>query len=128
MTIAAQIVASIAALLHVVFFLFESVLWSRPAVYRRFGIRSKEQADTIRPMAYNQGFYNLALAIGLLVGVVLIGLGGDCFVVGRAIIVFATACMSIAGIVLATTGPAYRRAAAIQFIPAAIALVLALLA
>ncbi len=128
MLIAAQIVASIAALLHVLFFALESVLWTRPTVYRRFGIRSQEQAEAVRPMAYNQGFYNLALAIGLLIGVVLIGLGGDCFIVGRATIVFATACMSIAGIVLATTGPAYRRAAAIQFIPAAIALVLVILA
>ena len=33
-------------------------------------------ADTIRPMAYNQGFYNLFLAIGAIIGVVL-------FLVGR---------------------------------------------
>jgi putative membrane protein len=128
LVLATQIVASIAALLHVGFFLFESVLWTRPTVYRRFGIASQEQADTIRPMAYNQGFYNLALAIGLIVGVVLIGLGRECFVPGKTIIVFATACMSIAGIVLASTGPKYRRSAALQFIPAVIALVLASLA
>jgi putative membrane protein len=125
MLIAAQIFAVLAAGLHVVFFVFESVLWSRPAVYGRFGIRSQEQADTIRPMAYNQGFYNLALAIGVLVGVVLAGMDGDQLVVGKTLIIFGTACMAFAGVILASTGPSYRRAAAIQFVPAALALILA---
>ena len=49
--LAARIVATIAALLHVVFFVFESVLWMRPAVSARFGIATREQAETIRPMA-----------------------------------------------------------------------------
>lgn len=125
MLIAAQIFAVLAAGLHVVFFVFESVLWSRPAVYGRFGIRSQEQADTIRPMAYNQGFYNLALAIGVLVGVVLAGMDGDQLVIGKTLIIFGTACMAFAGVILASTGPSYRRAAAIQFVPAALALILA---
>jgi putative membrane protein len=124
MLIAAQIFAVLAATLHVVFFAFESVLWSNPAVYRRFGIASQEQADTIRPMAYNQGFYNLALAIGVLVGVVLAGLDGDQVVIGKTLIIFGTGCMAVAGVVLASTGSAYRRAAAIQFVPAALALIL----
>jgi len=124
MLIAAQIFASLAAVLHVVFFVFESVLWSRPAIYGRFGITSQERADTIRPMAYNQGFYNLALAIGVLVGVALAGMDGDRLVVGKTLIVFGTACMAFAGVILASTGPSYRRAAAIQFVPAALALVL----
>ena len=127
MTLAAQVLAVIAAILHVVFFAFESVLWTRPAVYRRFGIASQAQADTIRPMAYNQGFYNLALAIGAVVGVVLLGLDGDAALVGRTLVAFATACMAFAGVILATTGPAYRRSAAIQFVPAALALLLTLL-
>ena len=124
MLIAAQIFAVLAAALHVVFFAFESVLWSNPAVYRRFGIASQEQADTIRPMAYNQGFYNLALAVGVLVGVVLAGMDGDQVVIGKTLIIFGTGCMAVAGVVLASTGSAYRRAAAIQFVPAALALIL----
>ena len=124
MLIAAQIFATPAAVLHVVFFVFESVLWSRPDVYRRFGIDSQEKADTIRSMAYNQGFYNLALAIGVLVGVVLASLDGDQNLVGRTLMIFGTGCMAFAGVVLASTGASYRRAAAIQFVPAAIALVL----
>jgi putative membrane protein len=126
--VAVQIVASVAAVLHIVFFVFESVLWTRPAVYARFGIASRQQAETIRPMAYNQGFYNLALAVGVLVGVVLVGQGGDAALVGRAVVIFGTATMSVAGIVLASTGRSYLRAAALQFVPAAAALVLAILA
>jgi putative membrane protein len=125
MLIAAQILATVAALLHVVFFVFESVLWTRPAVYRRFGIASQDEAETIRSMAYNQGFYNLALAVGVLVGVVLLAQSGSAFTAGKTAVIFGTACMSIAGVVLASTGPSYRRSAALQFFPAAAALVLA---
>jgi len=128
MLIAAQILASIAALLHVVFFVFESVLWTRPAVFARFGIASKEQAETTRAMAYNQGFYNLALAIGVGVGVVLLGQAGDAMLVGKVLVIFGTACMAWAGLALISTGRRYLRAAAIQFLPAAAALVLAIVA
>jgi len=124
MLIAAQLVAGLAAVLHVVFFVFESLLWTRPAVYARFGIPSREQAETIRPMAYNQGFYNLALAVGVFVGIVMLGREGSAGVVGKTLVVFGLACMVVAGVVLATTGRRYWTAAAIQFVPAALALAL----
>ena len=127
MLIAAQLVAGLAAVLHVVFFVFESLLWTRPEVYARFGIGSREQAETIRPMAFNQGFYNLALAVGLFVGIVMLGRDGAAGVVGKTLVIFATACMVVAGVVLASTGRSYWRAAAIQLVPAALALVLTLL-
>jgi putative membrane protein len=127
MLIAAQLVAGLAAVLHVVFFVFESLLWTRPQVYARFGIGSREQAETIRPMAFNQGFYNLALAVGLFVGIVMLGRDGSAGVVGKTLVVFATACMVVAGVVLASTGRSYWRAASIQLVPAAMALVLTLL-
>jgi putative membrane protein len=127
MLIAAQLVAGLAAVLHVVFFVFESLLWTRPEVYARFGIRSGEQAETIRPMAFNQGFYNLALALGLFVGIVMLGRDGSAGVVGKTLVLFATGCMVVAGVVLASTGRSYWRAAAIQLVPAALALVLTLL-
>ena len=127
MLIAAQLVAGLAAVLHVVFFVFESLLWTRPEVYARFGIGSREQAETIRPMAFNQGFYNLALAVGLFVGIVMLGRDGAAGVVGKTLVIFATACMVVAGVVLASTGKKYWRAAAILLVPAALALVLVLL-
>jgi putative membrane protein len=124
MLIAAQLVAGLAAVLHVVFFVFESLLWTRPAVYARFGIASREQAETIRPMAYNQGFYNLALAVGVFVGIVMLGRDGSAGIVGKTLVVFGLACMVVAGVVLATTGRRYWTAAAIQFVPAALGLAL----
>jgi putative membrane protein len=127
MLIAAQLVAGLAAVLHVVFFVFESLLWTRPDVYARFGIGSGEQAETIRPMAFNQGFYNLALALGLFVGIVMLGRDGSAGVVGKTLVLFATGCMVVAGVVLASTGRSYWRAASIQLVPAALALVLTLL-
>ncbi|MCU1689220.1 MAG: hypothetical protein JWN61_958 [Pseudonocardiales bacterium] len=125
---AAQLLAVIAALLHMAFFTLESVLWMRPTVYARFGIASREQAEAIRTMAYNQGFYNLVLAIGALVGVGLAFGDGDALVVGRTLIIFGAGAMAAAGIVLATTGPRYRQAAIVQFAPAALAVVLTALA
>ena len=117
MLIAAQLVAGLAAVLHVVFFVFESLLWTRPEVYARFGIGSREQAETIRPMAFNQGFYNLALAVGLFVGIVMLGRDGAAGVVGKTLVIFATACMVVAGVVLASTGKKYWRGAAIPLVP-----------
>ena len=62
------VLAAAAALIHVWFFALESVLFSRPTVFRRFGLRSAEDAAIVRPMAFNQGFYNLFLALGIVVG------------------------------------------------------------
>ena len=72
MTTVAAIAAILAGLLHVMIFVFESVMWSRPTTWRRFGVRSQADADVLRPMALNQGFYNLFLGIGALVGAVLL--------------------------------------------------------
>jgi putative membrane protein len=75
-------------------------------------------------MAYNQGFYNLALAVGVIVGVFLLDGQTGVFVTGKTLVIFGTACMVVAGIVLASTGRSYLRAAALQFVPAVVALIL----
>ena len=59
----------LAGLLHVAFFALESLMWKRPEVHRAFGVRSAEQAETLAFVMFNQGFYNLFLAIGAFVGV-----------------------------------------------------------
>jgi putative membrane protein len=124
---AALVFGVLAVLFHVMAFVFESVLWTRPAVFGRFGVASQADADTTRSMAYNQGFYNLALALGVAVGLVLLTRTGDAFLVGKTLVVFGTSAMTLAGAVLATTGRKYRRSAAIQFSLSAFALVSALL-
>ena len=58
----------LAGVIHVLIFLLESVLWRSRSTWRGFGIRSAEDAEVIRPWALNQGFYNLFLAAGAIVG------------------------------------------------------------
>lgn len=104
---------ALAALTHVLIFFLESVLWSRPAVWKRFGLGSQPEADTVKAMAYNQGFYNVFLAIIAATGLVMIGsnnLSGP----GYALAFAAAASMVLASIVLITSSPKLWRAAAIQ--------------
>lgn len=60
----ALVLSLLVAVLHVVFFVFESLLWTTPAVRKRFG-QTAEQAETTKVLAQNQGIYNLALAAAL---------------------------------------------------------------
>jgi putative membrane protein len=110
--VARVIVVLLAALLHIWIFVLESIRWMHPSTWRLFGVRTDEQAETLRPMAYNQGFYNLFLAVGALAGLVLLAVGLP--YAGRALILFATASMTAAAVVLTTTGPGYLRPALIQ--------------
>jgi putative membrane protein len=126
LTIAGSIAAAVAALIHVYIFLAESILWSRPATWKRFGLRSQAEADTVRPMAYNQGFYNLFLAVGIGIGIVMLVFTPFANV-GMAIIGFGLLCMLLASIVLVTSAPALWRAAVLQGGPPLIALVLYIL-
>jgi len=112
MPILAVLAASAAALVHVWFFALESLLFERPTVFARFGLRSAEEAAVVRPMAFNQGFYNLFLAAGIVVGLVLIASGQDS--AGRAIVLFACASMIGGAIVLLATNRRFLTAAAIQ--------------
>jgi putative membrane protein len=57
------------AVLHVVFMVFETFLWTKPAVRRRFG-QTAEQAEATKILAANQGVYNGALAAALVWSVV----------------------------------------------------------
>ena len=71
MRIAASVFVGLAALLHVYIFWMESIGWARPEVWKRFGVADQAAADVTRPMAYNQGFYNLFLGLGAALGLVL---------------------------------------------------------
>ncbi|MFG6475369.1 DUF1304 domain-containing protein [Microbacterium sp. P06] len=108
--IIATVFGALAALLHVYIFVLESVQWRRPRVWKRFGVASQEDADTTGPMAYNQGFYNLFLAIGAALGLVLIwvdGAGTAADVAGRTLALFALGSMIAASLVLLTSGKRY---------------------
>ncbi|MCU1422446.1 MAG: hypothetical protein JWN36_2097 [Microbacteriaceae bacterium] len=103
----------IAAVIHLLIFLMESVLWSKPATWKRFGLRSQQEADIVRPMAFNQGFYNVFLAIGAGIGLIMLGSGA--WVQGGVVLsLFTAASMVLASIVLVTSSPRLLRAALIQ--------------
>lgn len=112
MAIIGSILIAIAAVIHVAIFAMESVLWSKPSVWRRFGLRDQGDADTVRPMAYNQGFYNLFLAGGALVGLLLFWT--TLRPVGFGLTFFSASCMVLASVVLLTTGRNFLRPALIQ--------------
>jgi putative membrane protein len=115
--ILATVFGSLAALLHVYIFVMESVQWSHPRIWKRFGLPDQTAADITKPMAYNQGFYNLFLAIGTAIGLVLYLSGGEDSALraaGLALVLFSLGSMVAAALVLLTTGAKYLRAAAIQ--------------
>ncbi|MFB3978065.1 MULTISPECIES: DUF1304 domain-containing protein [Microbacterium] len=124
--ILALVFAGLAALLHVVIFLMESVLWTRPRVWKRFGVADQGAADITRPMAYNQGFYNLFLAVGAGIGVVLWSVAGTGDVAGRTLLLFSLGSMVAAALVLTTSGAKYFRPAVIQGTLPAVGFVLTL--
>jgi putative membrane protein len=122
----AQVAALIAALLHVGFFLMESVLFGRPTVWARFGLKSAQEADVVRPMAFNQGFYNLFLAVGILAGLAMVAAANA--EAGRAIVLFACACMVGAGVVLVATNRRFLAAGAMQALPPLVTIVATIVA
>jgi putative membrane protein len=114
MQIAAAVLVTIVAALHVYFLVLEMFLWRKPFGRRTFGM-TQEVADSSAVLAANQGLYNGFLAAGLVWG--LLGYGVES---GRAILTFFLVCIIIAGVYGAAT--VSRRIALVQAFPAAVAL------
>ena len=121
MLVVASVFALIAAAIHVYIFVLESIRWTAPATMALFQIPNREQAAHTQALAYNQGFYNLFLAVGAVIGVVLLGMGS--VPVGATLVGFATASMVLAGAVLLLKDSRMLRPAMIQAVPALLALV-----
>jgi len=102
----------LAALIHVYIFYLESIAWSKPKTWKTFGLTTQTEADTVKPMAYNQGYYNGFLAIGVIVGLVL--LTTNVAQAGYALAIFAGSSMVLAATVLITSSPKLARAAVLQ--------------
>ncbi len=117
------IFALLAAAIHVYIFILESVRWRQPSAWRRFGIKDQTEANTMASMAYNQGFYNLFLAIGAGVGAVL-GLANHGAGAGFALglVVLACGSMVAAALVLITSDRKFALAATVQGLAPLIAL------
>ena len=121
MVIAGLIFAGLAALIHVYIFVLESLIWTTPRARATFGMKP-EQAQQTREMAFNQGFYNLFLAIATGLGIILIAMGN--LPVGATLVLVGTGSMLAASLVLVLSSPSKARAAAVQGVPPLIAVVL----
>jgi putative membrane protein len=128
MTTVALVFAGLAALLHVYIWTMESLTWRKPATWKRFGVASQEDAETQALFAFNQGFYNLFLAVIAALGIVHVLQGGGYETAGWALVVAATASMLGAAVVLRSCGKQYTRAAATQGLFPLLTLVLVALA
>ncbi|OGB47035.1 MAG: hypothetical protein A3F76_12665 [Burkholderiales bacterium RIFCSPLOWO2_12_FULL_65_40] len=118
MSLVANIVVALIALLHVYILVLEMFLWDKPAGRRAFGL-TQEMATATKALAANQGLYNGFLAAGLFWGLWL----GDA---GQPVKVFFLLCVLVAGVFGAAT--ASRKILFIQAVPAAIGLALLALA
>ena len=123
MTVVAWVFAVVAGVFHLAAFAMESLLFDRPFVQRALG-GSDGRSPGVRLWAFNQGFYNLALAAGALIGVIV--WAADHETTGRTLVVFSCAAMTLAGIVLFASDRRLWRGAVGQALPPAIAIVAAL--
>ena len=114
MTIAANIMVGLVALLHAYFLVLEMFLWDKPRGRRVFGT-TPEFAAASKSLAANQGLYNGFLAAGLIWGLF----------AGDPVKIFFLACVIVAGVFGAAT--VNLRILWIQALPAAIALALVLI-
>ncbi|MGH3458385.1 DUF1304 domain-containing protein [Aeromicrobium sp.] len=126
MTTVALVLAGVAAALHVFIWTMESITWKQPGTWKRFGLESQADADTTAPMAYNQGYYNLFLAVVTIIGIVLVV--ADRTDAGWALVIAGCASMAAAALVLLSTGAGYARAAATQGTVPALAVIASVLA
>jgi putative membrane protein len=121
MITAALIVAALAALLHVYIFTMESLTWTSPRTRATFGT-TPEEAETTKLLAFNQGFYNLFLAIVAGIGIAAVVMGHKS--VGSALIFAGVGSMAAAALVLLIAARDKARAAVTQGLFPAITLVL----
>jgi putative membrane protein len=113
-TVAANIMVGLVALLHAYFLVLEMFLWETPRGRRVFGT-TPEFAAAAKSLAANQGLYNGFLAAGLIWGLF----------AGDPVKIFFLACVIVAGAFGAAT--VNLRILWVQAVPAAIALALVLI-
>jgi putative membrane protein len=111
MITAGLVFAALAALLHVYIFTMESLTWTSPRTRATFGT-TPEEAETTKLLAFNQGFYNLFLAIVGGIGIAEIAMGHRA--VGAALVFAGIGSMAAAAVVLVVSAPDKARAAVTQ--------------
>ena len=120
MILAGLVLAALAAALHVFIFYLESFAWTTRA--RGVFGTSVEEAQATRELAFNQGFYNLFLAIVVALGIVVHAVGHEA--VGLTLVLTGVGSMLAASLVLLLSSPDKARAAVNQGVLPALAIAL----
>ncbi|MGV3574563.1 MAG: DUF1304 domain-containing protein [Devosia sp.] len=115
MTLVANILVALVALIHIYIVLLEMLWWTSPRGQKAFGL-TPEFAEQTKVLAGNQGLYNGFLAAGLIWGLFHPDLD-----VAWQIKLFFLACVAVAGIYGAAT--AGRKILFIQTLPAVLAII-----
>lgn len=111
MIVTGLVFAALAAVLHVYIFAMESLWWTAPRTRAMFGTTA-EDAETTQLLAFNQGFYNLFLAVVSGVGITAVVIGHRA--VGAALVFAGVGSMAAAAVVLVLSARDKARAALIQ--------------
>lgn len=90
--------ALLAAGLHVLVFVWEALVFQRPAVHQRIFFTPTADVPAIRLWAFGVGFYNLFLACGTIAGVAAWSGGHE--TAGRALVIYTCLFMALSGLVL----------------------------
>lgn len=118
----ALVLAGLAALVHLSIFWLESLAFGTVG-RKAFGVGA-EDAAVMKPWAFNQGFYNLFLAIGTTIGIAVQHSNRDA---GIALVLLGVGSMLAAATVLITSDPGKARGAVVQgTFPAACLVLLAI--
>jgi len=112
MLIVGLVLAAAAAAFHVFIFALESLKWTEPETRKIFGVKSEADAITMKQLAFNQGFYNLFLALTAFLGVGLYIVGLS--TIGLTLVFAGTGMMSAAALVLVLSDRTKLRAATMQ--------------
>ena len=89
---------------HILAFMIESVFFMSPKIYQLFGLSTRDEAKIMKVMAFNQGFYNLFLALSMALGLAFY-MSSDYMLIGVGIMISSSICMAGAGIVLVISEP-----------------------
>jgi putative membrane protein len=119
-TIVANILVALVAILHLYFFVLEMFLWTKPLGLKTFN-QTQQKADDSAVLAANQGLYNGFLAAGLIWGLLQPVAG-----FGFQIKAFFLLCVIVAGLYGGYS--VGTRIILVQALPAALALAFLLLA
>lgn len=104
----------LAALIHVYFFILESYLFQKPGGYKYFKVPEKDHA-LVKIWAFNQGFYNLFLAMGTFAGLYFIF--QKQVMLAGVLTSFCGLSMIGAGLTLWFSAPHLRKGALLQMLP-----------